>query len=123
MEIDGFFEHSKVKTIKGLEYGGEESIKCCGCSKELFVLMKISDKPTEFSIGKFKVPIMTQYFTSNCPYCNDMSWKVKIDGKCMVRSSHGKTVIENIDMDFVSISDAVLNKLKIIKDKSGDNGN
>lgn len=121
-EIEGYFEHSKIKDCSGLEYNGEESIKCCSCNKELFVIMRVSNKPTEFLIGKYKVPIITQYFVSNCPFCNGFSWKTKIDGKCMIRGSHGKTIIEDIDIDFTSILDAVLNNLKIIKDKNGDNG-
>lgn len=121
-EPEAFF-YNKVKNLQGLEYGGEESVKCCGCNKELFVIMRVSDKSTEFLMGKFRVPIMTQYFVGNCPFCNDESWKIKIDGKCMIRGSHGKTVISDIDMDFESIDSAVLNKLKIVKDKNGDDGN
>lgn len=121
-DFESFFTFGIIKEIKGLEYGGEEQITCCNCNKELFVIMKVSDRPTIINLGAFgRVSVQTQYFVSNCPFCGDKSWKTKIDGQSMIRASHGKTVIANISTDMLG-GEHVINTLEIVKDNNGDNG-
>lgn len=120
-KLDSFFEFGKIRELKGLEYGGEESVKCASCDKELFVLMKISDKPTYIEHGFYGTAVVThQYFVGNCPFCGDQSWKVRGEGRYMFRGSLGKTAVADIDMD--TSTKELINKLTIIKDKSGDSG-
>lgn len=119
--MESFFEFGVVKELKGLSYGGEESVRCASCNKELFVLMKISDKPTHIDHGYYGTMVVHhQNFVGNCPFCGDKSWKVKGEGRYMFRASLGKTVIANVESD--TSQKELLNKLTIVKDESGDSG-
>ena len=97
-------EGEVVREIKGLEYGGEFKVCCMGCDQELLTLMKISDKPTRFPIGGGNyAEVASQRFRAKCPFCQEMSWIVKVEGQFMVGEVEGKTSI--IDYEYGDYND------------------
>lgn len=84
------------KELQGLEYGGETTLVCSNCDKELMTIMVVKSSQE------------VNVFSANCPFCDDESWKKEIVGKIMVAPIEDKTVIG----DFI-MGDMVDNKREV----------
>lgn len=104
------------KDLKGLEYGGEFHVNCMNCEQELMTVMKISDNPSRFPIGLGKyVEVQEQRFKAVCPFCNNSSWTVRVNGTIMVGPIDEKTCIVDYIYGDPKDPDGMLNEVEIIK--------
>ncbi len=105
------------KELRGLEYGGEFPVKCMNCDEELMTIMKVSDRPTRFPIGRGNyVEIPKQRFWANCPFCQNKTWTVKVEGTIMVGPTDN-TVIVDYDYGDPHDEEGMLNEVQICMKK------
>lgn len=104
------------KELKGLEYDGEYPVKCMNCDTELFTIMKVSDKPAKFPIGRGNyAEVPTQRFRAKCPFCDNGSWVVKVHGTIMIGPVTDKTVIADWNYGDFNDPDGMFNEVILVK--------
>jgi hypothetical protein len=105
------------KDISDLEYDGDFVVNCVACDKELFTIVKVSDRPTKIPMGRNQEPILVekQRFKCNCPFCGGESWLVSVSGQVMVGHVEGVTSLANVSMGDPSDPNGMLTEVEVQK--------
>ena len=86
---------------RGLQVLTEDIIQCANCHESLIQILKVKENPSK-----------TYIIIAECPFCNDTSFRYKVDGDIYM-SSVDKTVIDDIIME--NKDGAIHSKVKVIK--------